>query len=152
MLADWQALVSDSKDPRPVRAASAARVRFPRVGAAWRILAGVAPIALATPVLADATVPQGPGPSSEKPIPCANARTEGLETMVTGGVIAMSRAPQAPKLVSPEKGKQKQKEKEKASKSGEKWQLEGVNLHVSAEGIRVHPHGPDEPCRSTRRG
>ncbi len=150
MLADWQALVSDSKDPRPVRAASAARVRFPRVGAAWRILAGVAPIALATPVLADATVPQGPGPSSEKPIPCANARTEGLETMVTGGVIAMSRPPEVPTIKPKEKGKQKQKEK--ATKSDGKWQLEGVNLHVSAEGIRVHPHGPDEPCRSTRRG
>src|SRR5947208_1551106 len=44
---------------RPVRAASATRAGFPRVGAAWRILAGVAPIALAAalPALGDASLP-----------------------------------------------------------------------------------------------
>jgi hypothetical protein len=143
---------------RVLAPAPAARARFPRLPAAWRILAGAAPLALAGAALADATVPPPPGHETEKktvtPCPLRGGQAGSSEQYpMPGGVIAAPQPP-VPPLPKADPKKDKAKAKAKPAKEAAKpseWRLEGFEWHVDAQPLILHPHGPDEPCRKTRR-
>jgi hypothetical protein len=150
-------------------AAARTRPKYPRLGAAWRALAGAAALAPAI-AGADVTPPpqrrggdpprvEPPRPKGEMPAPQPPQRPAPMPQQIDiepGGVMVMPEPPKPPKVTKdPKSGKIKI---EPQSCPGKKCPVDGttaartfrVTDALADAGLVLHPHGPDEPCR--RRG
>jgi hypothetical protein len=130
---------------RPLKPAPPTRSRFPKLGAAWRILLGAAPVALSAQLAhADATTPPpsegAPAcPGGQKKPPEGEKRPE--DPPVLGGKPMPPKTPDPPDPPNPPK----KPIKDRHHLGGAKRAPERATIG-DARRAMIHPHDFNEPC------